>query len=42
MGLKITTISTHKAHIYEKFDVNNPIDLFKMVKEKMPEFLDGE
>jgi two-component system invasion response regulator UvrY len=42
LGVKITTISTHKTHIFEKFDVNNLIDLFKAVRERMPGFLDEE
>jgi two-component system invasion response regulator UvrY len=42
MGLKITTISTHKSHIFEKFEVDNPIDLFKKVQELMPEFLEEQ
>lgn len=39
LGLKITTISTHKAHIFEKFGVHNPIDLFLAVQERMPELI---
>lgn len=34
LRLKITTVSTHKARIFQKMEVENIIDLFKKVKKK--------
>lgn len=39
LGLKVTTVSTHKANIFEKFGVYNPVDLYRVVQERMPELL---
>jgi two-component system invasion response regulator UvrY len=42
LGLKVSTVSTHKTNIFEKFGVNNPIDLFKQIKELMPQLIQVE
>ena len=39
LGLKLTTISTHKGNIFEKFDVDNPIELFLKIQKVMPELI---
>jgi len=40
LGLRVTTVSTHKTHILEKFGVENPIDLFKAVQIRMPHLIE--
>lgn len=39
LGLKPTTVSTHKASIFSKFGVSNPVELISEVKKNMPELL---
>ena len=39
VGLKLTTISTYKARIFEKFEVANQVELFLKVQKEMPELL---
>jgi two-component system invasion response regulator UvrY len=39
LELKQTTISTHKGRIFEKFEVNNPIELYIKIQKLMPELL---
>lgn len=39
LGLKPTTVSTHKASIFSKFGVSNPIELIAEVEKNMPELL---
>jgi DNA-binding NarL/FixJ family response regulator len=41
LGLKVTTISTHKGNIFEKFGVDNSVELFIKVQEEMPELLEA-
>jgi two-component system invasion response regulator UvrY len=39
LGLKLTTVSTHKGNIFEKFEVDNSIELFRKIQKVMPELL---
>jgi two-component system invasion response regulator UvrY len=39
LGLKLTTVSTHKANIFEKFEVDNSIELFLKIQKVMPELI---
>lgn len=39
LGLKPTTVSTHKAAIFSKFGVSNPVELITEVRKNMPELL---
>lgn len=39
LGLKLTTVSTHKGNIFEKFEVDNSIELFLKIQKEMPELL---
>lgn len=39
LGLKLTTVSTHKGNIFEKFEVDNSIQLFLKIQKEMPELL---
>lgn len=40
LGLKMSMVSTQKGKIFEKFGVDNPVELFIVVKEDMPELLE--
>lgn len=40
LGLKLTTVSTHKGRIFEKLEVSNSIELYKMTQKKIPELLE--
>ena len=39
LGLKLTTVSTHKGNIFEKFEVDNSIELFLKIQKVMPELI---
>ena len=39
LGMKLTTVSTHKKNIFEKFEVDNSIELLLKVQKEMPEIL---
>jgi two-component system invasion response regulator UvrY len=40
LGLKLTTISTHKGRIFEKFNVENSIELYIKIQKEIPWLLD--
>lgn len=40
LGLKLSTISTHKGRIFDKLDVQNIIELFRTVQKEIPELLE--
>jgi two-component system invasion response regulator UvrY len=39
LGMKLTTVSTHKKNIFEKFEVDNSIELLLKIQKEMPEML---
>lgn len=39
LGIKWSTVSTHKLRIFEKFDVTNEIQLYQKVEKEMPELI---
>lgn len=39
LQIKLSTVSTHKARIFEKFDVNSVVELYRKVEKEMPELL---
>lgn len=39
LGIKWSTVSTHKLRIFEKFNVTNEIQLYKKIEQEMPELL---
>ncbi|GLU56210.1 response regulator [Dyadobacter frigoris] len=39
LGLQLTTISTHKGRIFEKFGVTNSIELYIKIQKELPLFL---
>lgn len=41
LGIKLSTVSTHKMTIFEKMQVTNAVDLFRKIQIQMPELLKG-
>jgi two-component system invasion response regulator UvrY len=39
LGIKWSTVSTHKLRIFEKFDVTNEIQLYQKIEKEMPELI---
>lgn len=42
LGIKWSTVSTHKLSIFEKFGVTNVIQLYKKIEKERPELIDVE
>jgi two-component system invasion response regulator UvrY len=42
LGIKLSTVSTHKLRIFEKFDVTNEIQLYQKIQKYMPELITTE
>ena len=42
LGIKWSTVSTHKLSIFEKFGVTNVIQLYKKIEKERPELIDTE
>lgn len=41
LGIKWSTVSTHKLNILEKFGVSNVLELYKKIQKESPELLNG-
>ncbi|SDF71467.1 two component transcriptional regulator, LuxR family [Dyadobacter soli] len=41
LGIRLSTVSTHKLAIFDKMQVGNVVDLYRKVQKEMPEFLRG-
>ena len=42
LGIKLSTVSTHKLHIFEKFEVTTVVELYRKIEKEMPELLKSD
>jgi two-component system, NarL family, invasion response regulator UvrY len=40
LGIKLSTVSSHKSSIFEKMQVRNVVELFRKVQKEMPDLLE--